>query len=102
MALARIDVVGRRDPEQRRSLLRAVLDGLVESLQVPDDDPTVRLVEHASDSVIVPPRHSALYTTVEITMFAGRTETTKRRLHKTISANIASLGVPPNDILVVM
>lgn len=80
MALASIEVLAGYAADDKHRLLQGVRSALVTALQVPTDDPTVRLVEHTPDSVIIPKRHSGRYTIVVVTMFAGRTLTTKRHL----------------------
>jgi phenylpyruvate tautomerase PptA (4-oxalocrotonate tautomerase family) len=102
MALARIEVIEGRSSDQKRQLLDAVHRALVDVLQVPDDDPMVTLVEQPRDHVIVPGGRSDQFTVVQITMFAGRSADTKRRLHQAIFDELSAAGVGRSDVLVVM
>jgi phenylpyruvate tautomerase PptA (4-oxalocrotonate tautomerase family) len=102
MAMALIEVLAGHSDAHKRDLLEGVRRALCDSLQVPDDDPTIRLIEHAPESIIIPPRHSNRYTITTITMFHGRTLDTKRRLYQQLVAELAQLGVPAEDVQVVL
>ena len=102
MALACIEVLTGLANADQRAMLAAVHASLVDSLEVPDNDPTVRLVEYSTDHVLVPPRHSDRYTVVTVTMFAGRSLSTKRRLYDSVVKGLVGAGVPAADVLVVL
>src|SRR5258708_13292063 len=104
MALARIELLEGRTPEEKQRIVDAVRAALSEALQVPPDDPTVRLAEYAREqfSVPYPDRHSDRYTLIEVTMFAGRSMDTKRRLYQAIVDRLAALDVPASDVLIVL
>src|SRR2546421_12785767 len=104
MALARIEMHEGRTPDEKRNIVDAVRAALSEALQAPQDDPTVRLAEYRPDhfSLPYPDRHSDRYTLIEVTMFKGRSMDTKRRLYKAIIDRLSSLGIPANDVLIVL
>lgn len=104
MALARIEILEGRGREERRGMVDAVRGALSEALQAPQEDPAVRLTEYPRDqfSLPYPNRHSDYYTLVEVTMFAGRSMDTKRRLYDAIVRGLASFDVPANDVLIVL
>jgi phenylpyruvate tautomerase PptA (4-oxalocrotonate tautomerase family) len=104
VALARIEILEGRNPDEQRKLLGAVAAALSEALKAPAADPSVRLAEYprARFSIPYPDRHSDLFTLVEVTMFAGRSIDTKRRLYQAIVDGFTALGVPRNDILIVL
>lgn len=104
MALARIEVLKGRTTAEKREMVEAVRSALSESLQAPRDDPLVRLCEYAADefSLPYPDRHSDRFTLVEVTMFAGRSMNTKRRLYEAVVRGLSDLGVPEQDILIVI
>jgi len=104
MALARIEIRQGRSSEEKRALVEAVSAALSEALQAPPEDPSVRLAEYPLEqfSIPYPDRHSDRYTLVEVTMFAGRSPQTKRRLYDAIVERLAALGVPANDVLIVL
>jgi phenylpyruvate tautomerase PptA (4-oxalocrotonate tautomerase family) len=104
LALARIEILEGRTFDEKRKLVDAVTAALSGALQAPAADPSVRLIEYPSSqfSVPYPDRHSDRYTLVEVTMFAGRSIDTKRRLYRAIVAGLAALDTPENDILIVL
>jgi len=85
-------------------MVDAVRAALSEALQAPDDDPAVRLIEYPRDqfSLPYPDRHSDHYTLVEVTMFAGRSMDTKRRLYRAIVRRLAIFDVPTKDVVIVL
>lgn len=104
MALARIELLAGRTPADKRGMIDAVRAALSESLRAPENDPAVALVEHAPEHFSLPhaDRHSDRYTLVEVTMFAGRSMDTKRRLYKAIVSGLSRFDVPPGDVLIVL
>jgi phenylpyruvate tautomerase PptA (4-oxalocrotonate tautomerase family) len=104
MALARVELLHGRSVEDKEAIVTAVRAALSTALGAPPEDPTVRLAEYPSGQMTVPypDRISDRYTLVEVTMFAGRSLATKRRLYKEIVAGLGRCGVPPNDVLIVV
>jgi phenylpyruvate tautomerase PptA (4-oxalocrotonate tautomerase family) len=104
MALARIEILEGRSPQERAALVNAVRAALSEGLQTPEDDPAVRLSEYPPEqfSLPYPERCSDRFTLVEVTMFAGRSMEAKRRLYDAIVRRLVALDVPASDVLVVL
>ncbi|GAA5124168.1 tautomerase family protein [Haloechinothrix salitolerans] len=102
MALATIELLTGRGIYDKRGILEAVRRALVGALQVSEDVPTVRLVEHSPENVIIPPQHSERYVIVEVTMFKGRTDRTKRRLYKYLVAELGAFDIPASDVRIVI
>jgi phenylpyruvate tautomerase PptA (4-oxalocrotonate tautomerase family) len=105
MALVRINILEGQPPNHRRALLDALHDALVGALQVPHGDPTLCVIEHDRLNVrlpTVPHVVSDNWTLVEITMFAGRSVETKRKLYQEIVRRLVALGTPAADITVVL
>lgn len=103
MAHARVEILAGRYPGQGRALLEGVHRAIVDSLQVPEDDPLVRLVEHASDHFIIPGRHHTDdCVIVEIVLFEGRSLDTKRGLYAALFNNLCAVGVPAREISIVL
>ncbi len=96
MALARIEILEGRTSDDKRKMVDAVTRALSEALQAPAADPSFRLLEYPPSqfSVPYPDRHSDRYTLVEVTMFAGRSMDTKRRLDRAILDELAALDAP--------
>jgi phenylpyruvate tautomerase PptA (4-oxalocrotonate tautomerase family) len=100
MALAHVSVFRPLATDEADGILRAVRQSLVDALQVPDDDPTVWLTEHPADRVSPGTRPGIEATLVQVTLFAGRSPETKRRLHAKLAERLAAAGVPPATVLV--
>ena len=75
-----------RTSDEKRKLVDAVATALSAALQAPASDPSVRLSEYPPSQFCIPypEKHSDRYTLVEVTMFAGRSLDTKRRLYRAI------------------
>jgi phenylpyruvate tautomerase PptA (4-oxalocrotonate tautomerase family) len=105
VALVRIELLAGHSAERKRQLLDGVHDALVAALEVPPGDPTLRIVEHDRADLRLPsfPRvvgdHFAL---IEITMFAGRSLDAKRALYREIVDRLSRLGIPADDITIVV
>jgi|SRR5271170_278786 len=104
MALARIEILEGRTREQTRGMVDAVRAALSEALKAPAEDPAVRLTEYPREhfSLPYPDRHSERFTLVEVTMFAGRSMETKRRLYDAILRRLAAFDVRSDDLLIVL
>jgi phenylpyruvate tautomerase PptA (4-oxalocrotonate tautomerase family) len=102
MPLVQIEVGKGRSAADMGRLLQAVHDALVEAFGIPDDDRTQRLIEHDPDHFEIPPGHSDRYTLVEITAFPGRSPEAKRNLYRAIVARLGEVGVPPEDVSIVL
>lgn len=85
-------------------MVGAVRDALSEALRAPEEDPLVRLAEYPSEQYTLPypDRHSDRFALVEITMFAGRSIETKRRLYDAVVRRLSAVGVPPANVLIVL
>lgn len=102
MPLVRIEILKGRPVAERRRLLQAVHDALVESFAIPEDDRTQRIVEHDAENFEIPPGRSERYALVEITAFPGRSADAKRELYRAIVRNLGEAGIPADDISIVL
>jgi phenylpyruvate tautomerase PptA (4-oxalocrotonate tautomerase family) len=102
MPMVRIEILNGRPAGDRQQLLDAVHAALVEAFTIPKDDRTQRIAEHDPENFEIPPGASQLYTLIEITAFPGRSATAKRSLYAAIVRNLATAGVPAQDILAVL
>jgi phenylpyruvate tautomerase PptA (4-oxalocrotonate tautomerase family) len=99
MPLVEIQVLKGRSAPEKKALLNAVHNALMDAFKIPDDDRLQRLVEHDSDDFEVP---SPTFTIVRVTMFPGRSETAKRDLYQAIVRNLGELGIAGNDVFIVL
>lgn len=102
MPLAKIEVRKKWSPEQTQAIIEAIYLAQRESLQVPEDDRQIRLIEYAPEHFHVPPGRSENFTLVEITLFAGRSIDAKRSLYQAIVKNLGMVGIAPTDVFIVL
>lgn len=102
MPLSRIEVRVPHPPATVQALISALHDAQCEALRVPADDLQIRYIAHAPEHFAIPPGRSALYTLVEVTLFPGRSDDAKRALYRGIVQRFAHLGIPPDDIFIVL
>ena len=102
MPLVRIEILEGRSVNERRQLLQAVHDALVEAFEIPDEDRTQRIVEYDPINFEIPPGKSERYTLIEITAFPGRSRTAKATLYEAIVRRLGKLGIDAADVSVVI
>jgi phenylpyruvate tautomerase PptA (4-oxalocrotonate tautomerase family) len=102
MPLVRIEILEGRSVDERRQLLQAVHEALVEAFDIPEDDRTQRIVEHDPVNFEIPPGSSERYTLIEITAFPGRSRDAKAALYEAIVRRLGDVGVEANDVSIVL
>ena len=102
MPFARIEVIAGRTPAEKRALLDAVHESLLEVLKIPARDNNQRIVEYAAEDYDRPPSCTAKRTYIEITMFPGRSVDAKRRLYQVLVDRLEALGTPRKDVVIVL
>jgi phenylpyruvate tautomerase PptA (4-oxalocrotonate tautomerase family) len=83
-------------------VIEAVQAALLSSLKLPDHDRDVVLDVYEAATRIVPTGRSERYTRIEVIMFSGRSLEAKRTLYRTLVANLSELGVPANEIKIIL
>jgi phenylpyruvate tautomerase PptA (4-oxalocrotonate tautomerase family) len=102
MPLVKLEMRRGRTADQKRALLEAVHQALMEAFHTPDWDRTQRIVEYAPEDFELPPGKSDGYVLVTITAFAGRSLEAKRALYRAIVSRFAAQGVAPGDVFIVL
>ena len=85
-------------------MMDAVHESLVSAFRIPQEDRHVRLIEYLPHRLLRgtgEPRADH-YTRVTIDCFAGRSIDAKRALYREIVARLATLGVPPEDVSILL
>jgi phenylpyruvate tautomerase PptA (4-oxalocrotonate tautomerase family) len=88
--VVKIELLKGKDKASLLHIRDEVMNAVVYSLQLPDDDRNVRILEYEPDYFIMKPPYEML---IEITMFEGRTKVTKKKLYQTIVENLAQKGL---------
>jgi phenylpyruvate tautomerase PptA (4-oxalocrotonate tautomerase family) len=102
MPVATIEVRHRYSVEEEKALIAAVHAAMVEGLQIPESDRTVRLVVHEPHRFAVAPGKGERFTLVSIDLFAGRSLQAKSRLYAAMVGNLAALGIPADHVKVLL
>lgn len=102
MPYARIEIAIGRSPQEKSALLAAVDAAFVATLGVPPNDAFLRLFEFAPENARVPAHHGALFTFIEIQLFAGRDEAVKSALYCALAERLGALGVPARDLTIAL
>lgn len=90
--------------EKEVAMIEAVHSALREAFKIPPGDRNVRLIAHEPHRFACPTelRQPELYTVVSIDAFAGRSLDAKKALYRTIVANLESLGMPKDHVLILL
>ncbi|MBP6995533.1 MAG: tautomerase family protein [Phycicoccus sp.] len=89
---------------EETAMMDAVHESLVSAFRIPQEDRHVRLIEYLPHRLVRgtgEPRADH-YTRVTIDCFAGRSIDAKRALYREIVARLATLGVPPEDVSILL
>ncbi len=90
MPVVKIELSIGRDRPTLLKIRNSVMDSVVEALQIQADDRDVRLIEYQQELFLMKPPYEIL---IEISLFAGRTKETKRKLFQTIVDRLESNGL---------
>ena len=102
MPLVRIETRRWMTREMKRALLDAVHAALVTAFKVPDSDRNQRIIEYDPDDFEASAGKGERFTIVTIDAFAGRSLEAKRLLYQALVMGVATVGIPPNDLIVVV
>jgi len=96
MPSATIEVRRSYTPAEEEGIIDAVHAAMVEGLQIPAWDKTIRLVVHEAHRFPAPPGKSERYTLVDVDLIAGRS--LKVLLRESPLENWGIRGVPASDL----
>jgi phenylpyruvate tautomerase PptA (4-oxalocrotonate tautomerase family) len=83
---------------RREAISDAIHAGLMDALGLPAEKRFQRFFPMDARDFIHPDDRSERYTIIEISMFAGRSEATKRRLIRLLFERLAGIGIAPQDV----
>jgi phenylpyruvate tautomerase PptA (4-oxalocrotonate tautomerase family) len=102
MPLAKIEVRKSRPAAEVAALIEAVYAAQREALELPEGDRQIRYVEHRPEHYAVGPGKTENFTSVQITLFPGRSLEAKRRLYQSIVRRFGALGIAATDVFIVL
>jgi phenylpyruvate tautomerase PptA (4-oxalocrotonate tautomerase family) len=83
-------------------LIAAVQSAMLSAIKIPEWDRDVVVDIYDGGRRIIPTGRSERFTRIEIALFADRSIEAKRALYRSIVRNVATLGVPENDIKIIL
>ena len=87
---------------QELAIIDAVHQAMMIGLKTPDWDKNIRFISHLPHRFTSPPDKSERYTLISFDIFAGRSIEAKRRLNRALIDKLTPLGIPANDLLIVL
>ena len=87
---------------QEAAIIDAVHKALSSALKLPDWDRDIVLDCYDDAHRMIPIGRSERFTRIEIILFAGRSLDTKRKLYREIVGNLEAIGVPGEEIKIVL
>ncbi|HTD91086.1 MAG TPA: tautomerase family protein [Burkholderiales bacterium] len=99
-----IEVRREYTPQQENAILEAVHSALREAFELPEWDKDVRLVAHLPHRLMCRPgiEKPEYFTHISIDCFTGRSLDAKRNLYKAIVKNLEPLGIPNNQVKILL
>lgn len=90
--------------EEELAIMEAVHSALRKVFKILPTDRNVRLLVHEPHRFACPPNQEQpeLYTHISIDAFIGRSLETKRHLYKAIVNNLETLGIPKNNVKILL
>ena len=83
-------------------LIEAIQSALLSAIEILDWDRDIVVELCEGNRRIVPTGRSEQFTRIEIELFSGRSLEAKRRLYRSIVQNLAALGVPKDEIKIIL
>jgi phenylpyruvate tautomerase PptA (4-oxalocrotonate tautomerase family) len=102
MPIVKIEVCRSRPLDQVEAMIEAVYQAQLAAFKLPKDDRQIRYVEHRREFFPVPPGKTENFTLIEFQIFPGRSLAAKRALYQGIVSRLATLGIDPRDIIIVL
>jgi phenylpyruvate tautomerase PptA (4-oxalocrotonate tautomerase family) len=99
-----IELRRRISAQEEVAIIEAVHAALREAFKIQPGDRNVRLVVHEPHRFACPPdlRQPELYTFISLDVFAGRSHDAKKALYRAVVANLESLGIPKDHVLILL
>ncbi len=103
MPLVKVEIIKGKMPEYKKTLLSAIHEALVLSLDVEEDDRFQRLYELDDDCFERRKAKTDKFTLIELTLLPGRSKELKRRVIKEITHSLQKrLSIQPADVIIII
>lgn len=103
MPLVKVEIRKGKGFEYKKAILDGIHNALVEVLKTPEDDRIQRLYELDRENFEISSNKTKDFILVELTIFEGRSDETKKKLYAKIVDNLEkALGIVRTDVLIVI
>lgn len=102
MPLVTIEVRRQYSRDEEIAIIDAVHAAMIQGIKIPEWDRNVRLIVHEPHRFAIPPGRGEYYTLISFDLFAGRSLEAKRALYRAIINNLQPLGIPADEIKIVL
>lgn len=103
MPKVRIEILKGKSESFKENLFSSIHKALMASLKIPEHDRTIRLYELESSNFWTPADKTDNYIHIEITLFAGRTLETKKKLYQSICDHLwESNQIKGEDVTIIL
>jgi phenylpyruvate tautomerase PptA (4-oxalocrotonate tautomerase family) len=103
MPMVKIEILEGKTSEYKKSVLNGVKNAIKDAVVVDEIKIVQRLYEISEETCIIPADRSKNLTIIEITLYPGRPESTKKKLFDEIVKNLSKEpGIEAGDIITVL
>jgi phenylpyruvate tautomerase PptA (4-oxalocrotonate tautomerase family) len=102
MPIVTISLRKGKTKKEKKAFLDAVHDALVAAFKIPDSDRIQKIIEFDDENFEMPQGKTPQHTIIEIAVFPGRSREAKKELYRLIVEKLAALGIPANDVFVLL
>ncbi len=102
MPLITISLFNGKTAEFKKKLNDEIHEALVQCFKIKDWDYNQKTREYDAADWIVPEGKSDKYVLIEICVFPGRTRETKKKLYKELVDRLGALGIPKEDVFIML
>lgn len=99
MPTVKVELLEGRSKEYLLKLRDVIMNSVVASLQLPENDRNIRILEYPEGLFQMKAPNEIL---VEVSMFSGRSKDTKRKLFKTIVSNLEANGLLAKEKVLIL
>jgi phenylpyruvate tautomerase PptA (4-oxalocrotonate tautomerase family) len=102
MPLVTISLFKGKTAEFKKKISDEIHEALVQCFKIKDWDHNHKIREYDAADWIVPDGRSGKYALIEICVFPGRTKETKKKLYTEIVNRLEAMGIPKEDVFIML
>jgi phenylpyruvate tautomerase PptA (4-oxalocrotonate tautomerase family) len=102
MPLVTISIYKGKTAEFKKKINDAIHEALVQQFKIKDWDYNQKTREYDAGDWTVPEGRSDKYTLIEMCVFPGRTKETKKKLYTDIVIRLEAIGIPKDEIFILI